>query len=298
MILGIDFGGTKIALATADEEGHIFERKDIPTLAHRGAEEAVRRALREAEQLIQSTHEKTQEKVSSVGIATMGITQEDRVLYAPNVPGWENLHLPQMIRDAFPGATVRIENDVKSAAWAELRWGALNMHEPGLFVNLGTGIGIALAVHDTILRGAHGAAGEVAYCPRSDQDVLGARHAMAPLEEFVGGGPIKARTSEVLGEEISAGDLFRRSLTDPRAKEMVSPILRQLAFHLTEWVIMFDPARVVIGGGLVNVKEIIFPALEQALKEFVPFPPALVPARFRRDAGLMGSLAVALSPFE
>lgn len=295
MILGIDFGGTKIAIATADHAGHLLARSDIPTSGEQGALQAVTRALDEAGRLVDETT-RMGHGLDAIGIATMGITQEDRVLYAPNVPGWERLRLPDLIRERFPSIPVHIENDVKSAAWAELKWGHLDPEEPGIFLNLGTGIGIALAAHGRILRGAHGASGEVAYCPLT-LDSQGARHGIAPLEELVGGGPIKERASRAMGTEMSAGALFRRPLDDPPVKRLVEPILRAMAFYLMQWTIAFDPSRVVVGGGLVNVSDVIFPVLEASLEEFVPFPPELVAAHYLRDAGLMGALAVALAPF-
>jgi glucokinase len=60
-----------------------------------------------------------------IGIATMGITLEDQVLMAPNVAGWKWQAQPALMRQAFSLDAIRIENDVKAAASAELRWGAL-----------------------------------------------------------------------------------------------------------------------------------------------------------------------------
>lgn len=298
MILGIDFGGTKVAIATADSQGTIFEKSSILTFSERGAEQAVARALNEAHKLLQETMKRHPEDLTDVGVATMGITLEDRVLLSPNVLGWETLKLPSLLRQAFPDCRIHIENDVKSAAWAEILWGALDQESPGIFLNLGTGIALALTLGGQVLRGAHGASGEVAYCPRFGQTQEGIRHGHAPLEEYVGGGPIKSHSAEWVGETMSAGDLFRRAITDPKARAVVEPIIETIAIHLAQWVIAFDPARVVVGGGLVNVREVIFPVLNRVLHEFVPFPPELLPARFHREAGLHGALAIAVRSFD
>src|SRR5947209_23764 len=162
-VLGIDLGGTKIALATADVDGMILHQQTIETLAPQGAEQAIERMIAVGHQLIEQTRVQREGSLVGVGIATMGITLEDQVLIAPNVPGWKRLALPSLMRQAFSLDAVRIENDVKAAASAELRWGALAGIDTGLYLNLGTGIAATLVINGRIMRGAHGAAGEIAY---------------------------------------------------------------------------------------------------------------------------------------
>ena len=57
--------------------------------------------------------------------------------------------------------------------------------------------------------------------------------------------------------------------------------------------ICVNPARIAVGGGLVQSWERLRPGLEQALKAGTPFPPELVPARFPADAPLIGAVALA-----
>lgn len=65
------------------------------------------------------------QELAGVGAATLGIPYDDRVELAPTFPGWGALPFGQLVRDAFPGIPVRLGTDVKAAAAAELRWGAL-----------------------------------------------------------------------------------------------------------------------------------------------------------------------------
>ena len=58
--------------------------------------------------------------------------------------------------------------------------------------------------------------------------------------------------------------------------------------------ILVDPARIAVGGGLMNRPEVILPALERRLRAAVPFPPELVPAQFVHDGPLRGAIALAL----
>ena len=55
----------------------------------------------------------------------MGNTYDDHVEMAPNVVGWSELALPERLRGALRTNDIRIENDVKAAARAEVKWGGL-----------------------------------------------------------------------------------------------------------------------------------------------------------------------------
>src|SRR5438309_96128 len=112
-VLGIDLGGTKMALATADAQGMILHRQILPTHAEQGAGTAMARAGEVGLSLVSQTSADSGGRLVAVGVASMGVTLESEVLMAPNVPGWHALPLPAMLRDWFPGTAVRIENDVK-----------------------------------------------------------------------------------------------------------------------------------------------------------------------------------------
>jgi glucokinase len=296
-VLGIDLGGTKIALATADANGTILYQQTIATLASQGAEQAIARTIASGRDLVEQTRRRLHSRLAGVGIATMGITLDDRVLMAPNVPGWDRLALPSQMQQAFVLDAIRIENDVKAAAFAELRWGALAGVETGLYLNLGTGIAATPVVNGRILRGTHGAAGEIAYNLRHLHDEQGFSAGKAPLEEFVGGGAIRERVRLRFGTEATVEEIFRKATVaplDPEARAFVEATLTEIAFHLTNMTIALDPERVVIGGGLMRSKALILPRLAAHIRRFVPFPPQVEGAHFSHDAGIMGAIALAI----
>jgi glucokinase len=294
-VLGIDLGGTKMALATAYTDGAIIHRQVLATLADQGAEQAITRVIAAGQQLIEQTQTELGGMLGGVGVSTMGITLEDGVLLAPNVPGWDRLTLPRLMRQTFPTDALRIANDVKAAAVAELRWGALAGTEVGLYVNLGTGLASALIIGGRVIEGAHGAAGEIAYNLRHLHEEIGFRHQHAPLEEFLGGGAIGERARRQFAGISTAKEIFQRAHTDAEARAFVEATLTELTFHITNLTIALDPERVVVGGGLMASQDMILPRLIAHMQRFVPFPPSVQAARFTQDAGLMGSIALALS---
>src|SRR3954454_23161922 len=169
VVAALDFGGTKIALATATPAGEILEQARIDTEPAGGAERALARAMEAARTLLAPTGG----RCLAVGAVCPGIPRADEVLLAPNVPGWGDLAFEREIRAGLGVERVAVRNDVKAAAAAELRWGALRGADPAVFVSLGTGIAAAIAAGGRGPEGAHDRA-----AGRDDREL----HALVGLE--------------------------------------------------------------------------------------------------------------------
>jgi glucokinase len=292
-VVAIDFGGTKVALATANREGGILEQARIETEAELGAKQAIERTLGVARRLMEHTSILMGGRCVAAGAVSPGIIQADRILLAPNVPGWGQLTLLDTVRDGLELTQVAVGNDVKAATMAELRWGSLRGADPAVYLNLGTGVAAALIIHGRVLTGAHGASGEIGYSLRGVAGEQGAAEGRAPLEEAIGGRAIGERGSKVLGGNLTAADIF--ASTDKRAQAFVDEVLAELSLHVANLAILIDPARIAVGGGLMSSGERILDVLTSRLRSTVPFPPEVVPARFVHDAALRGAIALALS---
>ena len=291
-VLGIDFGATKIALATAHLDASLLESDRLETHAGDGAEQAVARALDRARMLVATTGRATGGRCLSVGAVSPGIVFEDRVLLAPNVPGWEELGLHSLLREGLELPIAPVGTDVKAAALAEVRWGSLRGYDPALLISLGTGLAAGIVVAGKVVDGANGAAGEIGYSLRGRGDEQGAADGRAPLEEYAGGRAIGERGSRVLGATLTAADVFDH--VDLRARFLIAETLAELAVHVANLAIALDPARIAVGGGLMNRSELVLAALRHRLRFAAPFPPEVVPARFVDDGPLHGAVALAL----
>jgi glucokinase len=287
-VLAIDFGGTKIALGTADSAGRLLDSARLDTEAARGADQALERALEAARGLLA----RTAGECVGVAAATPGVVRPDRVLLAPNVPGWGELSLAAALEAALGVARVEVANDVKAAALAEARWGSLRGADPGVLLSLGTGVAAGIVAGGEVLEGANGAAGEIGYNLRTPADPAGVPGERAPLEEVVGGRAIGKRGSRLLGGDIDAAQVFERD--DPAIRSLVDSTLAELSMHVANMAILLDPARIAVGGGLMSSSNTIMPALAERLRSAVPFAPELVPARFIHDGPLRGAVALAL----
>ncbi|MCQ4040501.1 ROK family protein [Streptantibioticus rubrisoli] len=291
-VIGIDFGGTKTELALADSHGTVLARVRLDTLAERGPDQTLARAAEAARRLAREAAERFAAPVAAHAAVAPGIVQPDRILLTPNLPGWEQLALSARLAEELGAPEVAVANDVRAGALAELRFGALRDADPGLYVSLGTGIAAALTVGGRVIAGAHQAAGEIAYINPGGAPVDAVRAGHAPLEELVGGKSLGERAEELLGAPASAADLFHS--TDPAARDLAEHALTVLAMTLANLSVFADPARIVLGGGMMAAADVILPTLQRLLAGATPFPAELRPARFRKDASLHGAVTLAL----
>jgi glucokinase len=285
LVLGVDFGGTKVALATATTSGEPLRTARIETRAADGATEVVRRAVDAANELVGATSG----RLVAAGVSTFGVVRSGRVRLAPNVPGWEDLPLPAMLQDGLGVAALNVDNDVNAAATAELHWGGLVGVNLGLYVNLGTGLGAALVAGGRVIPGTHGAAGEIGYFLREPGEPAYV-NGHAPLEEYASGSGLAARGSELLGEPVGAAELFERR-HEPAVAALLDDAAAAVGMTVANLATFLDPERVVVGGGMASA---FLPALQNAITHAAPFPPSVEAARFIDDAPLIGAIALAV----
>jgi glucokinase len=290
VILGLDFGGTKIAVALCDLSGNRIADTVMATDAPAGAASVFERAIATARELLVTGAPDCE--LVAVAAATFGIPFEDRVELAPAIPGWESLAFGHELRAAFPGVRLCMATDVKAAALAELRWGALAGSDPSIYLNLGTGLATAIVAGGKVINGAHGAAGEIGYNLRDPADVGRPKSERVTLEDVVSGKALAEIARAELGRQLSTPELFDRAETDPAAARIVEAFVRELAQHVVNLAVAVDPARIAVGGGLARSWDTLAPALRDALDAAVPFPPELVLAEFPFDAPLIGALAL------
>jgi glucokinase len=280
VVAALDFGGTKIAAAVADEHGRRLAETMVPTDPARGAQWNFRRGLDAARSLLDGR------LPAAVGACTFGIPVAHGVALAPAIAGWEKLELAAELVTAFDCEAVRLATDVKAAAAVEVRDGALAGHDPAIYLNLGTGLAVALVVDGRVVMGANGAAGEIGYSLR--------RSAEGRLEPLVSGLGLAAEAERRTGRRLSAADVFAAEASDPQLGELVDEFVAELSFQLVNLAVAIDPSRIAVGGGMARAWERIAVPLRAALEESVPFPPELVPAAFPFDAPLVGAIALAV----
>src|SRR5215813_12802609 len=123
-LLGIDIGGSKVALAVADAQGRLVAQERRPTEPSGDAREDLARIARDAKRLLASAAPEAGGLVAA-GVSAPGPVDPERgaVVHPPNLPGWGVVPVCELLAAAL-GVVVRVENDANAAALAEARWGA------------------------------------------------------------------------------------------------------------------------------------------------------------------------------
>lgn len=293
LLVAVDLGGTKTAIAVTDRQGNRLGRTTMPTDAGAGITAVMGRVAGAGRRLLGEIGADLS-AVAAAAAVSPGVVLEDRVLLAPNNDGWESLALAREIQAAFGASVSVVDNDVKAAARAEARWGHLAGADTGIFFNLGTGVAFALVAHGEVLRGAHGAAGEIGYqlTGRSTDRPFGSGG--APLEEITGGRALAERVSDLLARPVTTAEAVALAGQPGPAGQLVDDALALLARHVANLAVALDPDVVVVGGGMTGSAGVIFPVLQAELQRTVPYPPRLELAHFNADSGLAGAVLLAV----
>jgi glucokinase len=291
VVLGIDFGGTKIAVAVCDLTGNKLASVVVNSLGERGARVSFDHGVQTAKALLAESAGGA--RLAGVGVATFGIPFDDRVELAPAITDWDALELGRELRAAFPGTTVELATDAKAAAQAEVRWGSLAGADPAVYLNMGTGLAAAIVIGGQVLAGRDGAAGEIGYNLRDVADVGTPDGQRIMLEDMVSGMALQRRASSP-DRQLTAADVFDRTDDEAGLDDLITAFVDELAFHLVNLAILVNPAKIAVGGGITRSWDRIEPRLAEALRAGVPYPPDLVLAHFPHDAPLLGAVGLAI----
>jgi len=261
--IGVDIGGTKIAVGVVDEEGEILAqvRRDTDADDVASIDEAIADACNE----LVKEHE-----VGAIGLAAAGFVSPDRtsVNFAPNI-AWREYPLAAKV-GALVDADVPIvvENDANAAGWAEFRFGAGRDATDMLMLTVGTGLGGAVISDRDLVRGKWGMAAEVGhmrvvpeghYCgcghegcweqyasgsalEREAQHAAVARSERAArLLELADGDPTKIR-GKMVTQAAQEGDEL--------SVELLATLGRWIGEGSASVAALLDPELIVIGGGV------------------------------------------------
>ncbi|MFD9289328.1 ROK family transcriptional regulator [Streptomyces sp. NPDC060030] len=166
--------------------------------------------------------------------------------YAPHLPGWHSRTLLADLAEVV-GRPVVIENDVNLAAIAEQYEGAAQDHDHFVLAYLDEGVGAAIVLGGTLLRGATGGAGEIGYMP-----LPGAPLARGGAADWAGpdaGGGFQSQVSCPAVRDLAGGRPLAEALADEAVRAEVA---RRLATGLASVVAVVDPDLVVLSGGVAQ----------------------------------------------
>jgi predicted NBD/HSP70 family sugar kinase len=235
----------------------------------------------------------TQAVVGSPGIYDPG---KDAVILARGLPGWGYAGVGAQLRAALGARTV-LENDINLAALAERDIGHGRVVATFAFVSVGTGIGMGLVVGGRLHKGAHGAAGEIAFLPLSTDvpvDVSDARR-RGPLEAAASAaGVVRAARQAGLTGRLSARSVFEAAVSgDAGAAGAVNRAATLVAQAIAAVVLVADPGLVVLGGGIGSAPGFADRVAER-LRTLVPVAPEVRVSAMGAEATVTGGLRLGI----
>lgn len=277
-VVGVDLGGTSIRLILLDEAGQIVKRALHPTMP-RGGPEAVISSIEAG--IRELTSHRAELCVGGVGVAAAGQIHPDTgaVVYSPNL-GWRDVPIRARLEAAL-GVPVWVENDVRGAAWGEFRQGAGRGCRNLVAVFVGTGIGIGVIIEGRLLRGAGNVAGEIGHTviqPDGIPCVCGNRGC---LETYASGAGFVHRLERAIAEgkptaliQETGGDPSRLTAAqveeaarrgDGVARAIWEEGTQLLGVALGNVVTLFNPERLILGGGVVESCPTLLPEVGASL---------------------------------
>lgn len=301
-VIALDLGGTKLAAGTVDREGVVLRRTLYPT--DTSSQDAL------IAQIERAIEELVNDDVAALGIGIPSLIDQrlGRAGASVNVP-LAGVDLRDQLRDKF-GLPVALENDANAAAVAEHRFGAGRGSDHMVMITLGTGIGGGLILNGELYRGALGTAGELGHLT---MDVHGPRcqgfcPGIGHFEALASGTAAEALANR-LADERPDGELARarsagRRIDAPLAVELARQgaqdamdVMETIGYHLghgiANYVNVFNPELVVIGGGFARAGELLLaPARRVVANRALPTAREYVRlalAVLGNEAGLIGA---------
>ncbi|RAG81773.1 ROK family protein [Streptacidiphilus pinicola] len=286
VVLALDAGGSRIRAAVLGPDASVLHRASAATGAERGPDAVVEALLELAAGLA------AQYRPVAAGIAVPGIIDQAAGIctFAANL-GWREVPIRQWAAEEL-GIPVVLGHDVRAAALAEARLGAGRGCRSFLYVRMGTGIAAALVLDGRILVGGHGSAGELGHLTVRPRGRLCACGKRGCLETVASDPALAGAYSRATGEEVGAEEMWRRAQAgDDVAEWLWDRTVPALADGLAAAVTLFDPRRLVIGGGPAQVGRSCFEPLRAALEKRLAFQttPEILPAGLGADAGCVGA---------
>ncbi len=264
--LGVDLGGTNIAVGIVNDKLELVKKMSVPTGATRPGEEIIadmadlcKRVCAEAGYTLSD--------IESIGIATPGTANSDTgvVEYANNLP-FRNFPIADLLKRYIgENVTVKIANDANAAAWGEAVAGAAKGTSNNIMVTLGTGVGGGIVIDNKLYSGFNCAGGELGHAVIEFGGVQCSCGRRGCWEAYSSATALIRMTKEKIKECKAEGrvtlmaDVERVSgrtacdamrAGDAAAKEVYDKYIAYLACGIANMINIFQPEVISLGGGI------------------------------------------------
>lgn len=278
--IGIDLGGTNIAVGVTDDEFNIIGRGKRKTPAGAQSDGILKEMAKAARQAVENAGLEMSD-IDDVGIAAPGTVNPKTgyIEYSNNIK-FKNYPAADKLKELLSVEKCYIANDANAAAYGELLAGAGKGCKDFVAVTLGTGVGSGIILDGKILTGSNFAGAEIGH----SYIIAGGEKCTCGncgcWESYASATALKRQTAQAMNNHPeslmwkiagsldkvdgkTAFDAMRKN--DPAAKEVVDNYIRYVAIGIVNVINIFQPEFVCIGGGICNEKD----TLLAPIREFV-----------------------------
>ena len=294
MKIGIDLGGSHIAIGVIDDKGYIVEKieKRLLSKDKKNIKETIENYI------IKNTNElMSKYKIKEIGIAVPGTIKDGIILKSVNL-GVSNYNIIDNFKKKI-NLPIKIRNDAKCAAIAENKIGALKDYSRSIFLTLGTGIGGAVIINNKLLD-----TGELPGCEFGhviiQKDGLKCNCGKnGCFEKYASMKALKTNLRHVLGvDEKTRGqellDIIRKNPDNEELNKVIDEYIEYLSIGLSNLINIFEPEAIGIGGSFVYFSDVLLDKLiKNIIKKQYLFNKRekliIIPAALGNDAGIIGA---------
>ncbi|MCR5744042.1 MAG: ROK family protein [Lachnospiraceae bacterium] len=310
--VGIDLGGTAIKAGLVDENWNIVRDMSIPTDAHRPWQEVALDMAAMVKRLVADA-QVNMEEVAGIGIGSPGTIDASTgtVVYSNNIV-WEDVPLGEFIGEVC-GKAVKVSNDANCAALGEVVAGAGRGVKNAIMLTLGTGVGGGIVIDGKVFEGGHAggaelghtvirAGGQLCTCGRRGclEAYASATALIAFTKRAAENDPLSLiwKMAEGNLDNVNGRTVFDASdAGDATAAKVVREYIENLGIGITDFVNVFRPDVVILGGGVCAQGEKLTAPIEAYVRDHafgadLGFTPRVVTATLGNRAGIIGAAAL------
>lgn len=312
--IGVDIGGTNVAVGIMDEDFRLVAKKSTPTVKDDPV--GITDAIASLSRTLLADIGADFSQVSGMGIGFPGIVDDERgeAVYASNL-AFRNYPLADELRRRLPITEIHLENDANAAALGEAKAGAASGAKDVIVVTLGTGVGGGIILGGRLFTGSNAVAGELGHMVIEKDGYPCNCGRRGCFEVYASATGLVRMTKEAMeanpesrmhalaakrGGRVSGRIPFDAARAgDTAAEAVIDRYLSYLACGLTNLVNIFQPEVIVIGGGISGegenlIKPLLPRVMEGAYGNGLVKMPVLRTATLGNDAGIIGAACLGM----
>lgn len=304
--IGVDLGGTNIAVGLVSEEGRIITKASTPTINTRPIEEIVADMAKLCHKVVEDA-KVSMDEVKAIGVGAPGtIDSKNGVIVYSNNIKMENVKIREMLQKHID-KPINLENDANAAAYGEYYINGNNA-ESFVFITLGTGVGGGIVINGKIYRGFNGAGAELGHITTVEDGIECTCGHKGCWEAYASVTALIRQTKEAMDKNPDSmmhkwlhdnGKVSGRTAFDcakkgdMAAQSVVDNYIKHVGEGLISVLNIFQPEKILIGGGISKEGDYLLnPIKEYAFKgdynKFMPKTSIEIATLFN-DAGIIGA---------